>query len=160
MLSLRTASGRHDKATSRRLADSGAKWKIIVLSACYSGGFIEALRDENSLINSASDVIRASFGCQATSEFTWFSRAFFDQALREEARSGRYSFLAVFEQAKQRVVDQEKAAGFEPSNLQMHIGTAMRDKRKVLEARLPERARNRVPPEGLLNDRTAQAPLT
>ena len=83
-------------------------------------------------------------------------RAFFDQALREEAKSGRYSFLAAFERAKQLVADQEKAAGFEPSNPQIHIGTAMREKLKLLEAKLQERARNRVPPEVPVNDRTAQ----
>lgn len=145
-------------ALARMLADSGAKWKIIVLSACYSGGFIEALRDENSLIITASDATRPSFGCEVTSEFTWFSRAFFDQALREEAKSGRYSFLAAFERAKQLVAEQEKAAGFEPSNPQIHIGAAMREKLKVLEAKLQERARNRVPPEVPVNDRTALAP--
>ena len=132
-----------------------ARWKRLETAQILKRFFF----CERSLIITASDATRSSFGCEATSEFTWFSRAFFDQALREEAKSGRYSFLAAFERAKQLVADQEKAAGFEPSNPQIHIGTAMREKLKELEARLQERAKARVPPEVPVNDRTAQAPL-
>jgi hypothetical protein len=121
---------------ARMLADSGIKWKIIVLSACYSGGFIEALKDDNSLIITAADATHQSFGCEADSDFTWFSRAYFDQALREEARSGRFSFVGAFERAKQLVAEQEKASGNEASNPQMFLGTAMQGKLKALEARL------------------------
>src|SRR6266705_1438754 len=34
-------------AIARMLADSGIKWKVIVISACFSGGFIEPLKDDN-----------------------------------------------------------------------------------------------------------------
>jgi hypothetical protein len=127
-------------ALARMLADSGIKWKIIVISACYSGGFIEALRDDNTLILTASDATHSSFGCEAGSDFTWFSKAYFDQALREQAKQGSYSFTAAFERAKVLVAEREKAAGYEPSNPQIHLGNAMRDKLKDLEARLAQRA--------------------
>ena len=122
------------------LADSGIKWKIIVISACYSGGFIEALKDDNTLILTASDATHTSFGCETDSDFTWFSKAYFDQALREQAQQGRYSFTEAFERAKVLVAEREKAAGHEPSNPQMHLGSAMREKLKELEARLAQRA--------------------
>lgn len=127
-------------ALARMLADSGIRWKIIVISACYSGGFIEALKDENTLILTASDATHTSFGCETDSDFTWFSKAYFDQALREEARQGRYSFIAAFERARVLVAEREKAAGHEPSNPQMHLGSAMREKLKELEARIARRA--------------------
>lgn len=121
---------------SRMLADSGIKWKIIVISACYAGGFIEALKDDNTLVITAADATHTSFGCEAESEFTWFSRAYFDQALRSEADGGTYSFTGAFERAKVAVTEREKAEGYEPSNPQMFIGNAMREKLKALEARL------------------------
>ncbi len=116
---------------SRTLADSGIKWKVIVISACYSGGFIEALKDENTLVITASDATHTSFGCEAGSEFTWFSHAYFDQALRTT-----YSFIAAFERARALVGEREKKEGFEPSNPQMHVGGAIRGKLAALERRL------------------------
>ena len=127
-------------ALSRMLADSGIKWKIIVISACYSGGFIEALKDDNTLVITAADATHTSFGCEAASDYTWFSRAFFDQALREEAGKGSYSFTAAFERAKTLVAEREKEAGYEASNPQMFVGASMKGKLKTLEARLAARA--------------------
>ncbi len=127
-------------ALARMLADSGIKWKIIVISACYSGGFVEALKDDNTLILTAAEATHTSFGCETGSDFTWFSKAYFDQALREQVKQGGYSFTAAFDRAKVLVAEREKEAGFEPSNPQMHLGNAMREKLKELEARLAQRA--------------------
>ncbi len=131
-------------ALARMLADSGIKWKIIVLSACYSGGFIEALKDDNTMIVTASDATHTSFGCEANSEFTWFSRAYFDEALRDEAKRGTFSFAGAFERARTAVAEREKAAGYEVSNPQMFVGAGMREKLKTLEARLADAARGAV----------------
>lgn len=131
-------------ALARMLADSGIKWKLIVLSACYSGGFIEALKDDNTMIVTASDATHTSFGCEANSEFTWFSRAYFDEALRDEAKRGTFSFSSAFERARTSVAAQEKSAGFEPSNPQLFVGAAMREKLKTLEARLAGAAKMTV----------------
>ena len=116
---------------SRMLSDSGIKWKVIVVSACYSGGFVEPLKDDNTLIITASDADNASFGCEANSKFTWFSQAFFDQALRSTR-----SFSAAFALAKAAVAEREKSEGFTPSNPQMYLGEAMKAKLEALEHRL------------------------
>ncbi len=121
---------------SRMLADSGIKWRVIVLSACYSGGFIESLKDANTLVITASDAKQPSFGCETTSESTWFGRAFFDEALREQAKQGTYSLEAAFGRARESVAAREKSAGYAPSNPQMFMGGAMREKLRSLEARL------------------------
>lgn len=123
-------------ALARALADSGIKWKVIVLSACYSGGYIEPLRDDNTLIITASDATHSSFGCEPESEFTWFSRAFFDEALRDQARRRTYSLLEAFEKARSTVAAREAEKNFEPSNPQLFVGAAMRDKLKSMEDRL------------------------
>jgi hypothetical protein len=116
---------------SRMFADSGIKWKVIVVSACYSGGFVEPLRDDNTLIITAADAENTSFGCEASSNFTWFSQAYFDHALRSTR-----SFFEAFDLARIRVTEREKSHGYTPSNPQMHLGEAMRQKLEALERRL------------------------
>ena len=54
---------------------------VIVISACYSGGFIDALKDERTLVMTAARADRTSFGCSDDSDFTYFGRALFAEAL-------------------------------------------------------------------------------
>lgn len=121
-------------ALARMLADSGIKWKVIVISACFSGGFIEPLKDDNTLIITAADAFHSSFGCDYDSDYTWFSQAFYDEALRDT-----FSFLEAFEAAKEAVGERERAEGYPPSNPQMFAGNAMRKKLAALEKRLAAR---------------------
>lgn len=124
---------------ARMLSDSGVKWKVIVISACYSGGFIEALRDENTLIITSANPSQPSFGCEVSSDYTWFSRAFFDEALRAQAEGGTFSLEAAFEKARDTVAAREKAEGYEPSQPQIHVGNAIRAKLESLARRLAGR---------------------
>ena len=57
--------------------------KVVVISACYSGGFIPALKDERTLIMTASRADRVSFGCSEEADFTYFGDALFGQALNQ-----------------------------------------------------------------------------
>ena len=122
-------------ALARMLADSGIKWKVIVISACFSGGYIEPLKDDNTLIITAADAFHSSFGCDYESEYTWFSEAFYDEALRDT-----FSFAEAFEAAKETVDDRERDEGSPPSNPQMFAGAAIRKKLAALEKRLAARA--------------------
>ena len=63
------------------LKSSGIRWKVVVVSSCYSGGFIDALKDEGTLVITASRHDRASFGCADQNDFTYFGRAFFKESL-------------------------------------------------------------------------------
>jgi hypothetical protein len=118
-------------ALARMLADSGIKWKVIVISACFSGGYVEPLKDENTLVITAADATHESFGCRYDSDYTWFSEALYDEALRET-----YSFAEAFEAAKKTVAEREKAERFSPSNPQIAMGSAIRKKLAALEKRL------------------------
>jgi hypothetical protein len=118
-------------ALARMLADGGIKWKAIVISACFAGGFIEPLKDANTLIITAADAFHSSFGCDEDSDYTWFSRALYDEALRKT-----FSFATAFEMAKRTVSDRERAEGYAPSNPQIFVGEAMRKKLASLEKRL------------------------
>jgi len=116
--------------TLRGLLDgAGIKWRIVVVSACYSGGFIEELRDDNTLVLTASEADKASFGCGHRSDATYFGEALFQHGLAQSD-----SLLAAFEAARVRVAEREKADGAGPaSNPQIFVGPAMAEKLKELD---------------------------
>jgi hypothetical protein len=115
------------------LDDAGIKWRIVVVSACYSGGFIEALKDEHTMVVTASDAKHTSFGCGNDFDFTYFSKAYYDDALRK-----MYSFEQAFALAKESIRQRELKEGLEPSNPQMYMGAAMKQKLSTLEQRLSQ----------------------
>jgi hypothetical protein len=121
-------------ALSRMLHDSGIKWKVLVISACYSGGYIEPLKDDNTLIITASDALNTSFGCDNGRDFTYFGKAYFDEALRRTA-----SFAEAFELARQSVARREREEKLAPSNPQIHVGAAIKSKLAALQQRLEKR---------------------
>ncbi|WP_180113838.1 C13 family peptidase [Acinetobacter sp. YH12063] len=110
---------------------SGIRWRVIVISSCYSGSFIPALQNDNTLIITASAADRQSFGCSNEAEYTYFGRAFFDQAMREQT-----SIQAAFNETKATVAKWEAAQGFEPSEPQWSMGKNMALMLPQLEQRL------------------------
>lgn len=99
------------------LDDSGIKHRIIVVSACYSGGFVEALRDDNTLVITAAAADRNSFGCSNENDFTYFGKAYFDEALRKT-----WSFTEAFEMARPVIAARERAQEYTPSEPQIAVG--------------------------------------
>ncbi|HEX5864347.1 MAG TPA: C13 family peptidase [Casimicrobiaceae bacterium] len=116
------------------LDDAGIKWRIIVVSACYSGGFVEPLKDDYTLIMTASAADRTSFGCGRESEATYFGDALFQHGLRFED-----SFVKAFNYAKQWIAERERAEKREPSNPQIFVGDEMAAKLPKLETELRAR---------------------
>ncbi|CAI8998816.1 MULTISPECIES: C13 family peptidase [Pseudomonas] len=88
--------------------------KIIVISSCYSGGFIPALKDERTLIMTASRADRVSFGCSEEANFTYFGDALFARALNQTD-----DLEQAFKLAKATVAERELADGFEASEPQI-----------------------------------------
>lgn len=129
-LELRQLSARGIK---QALDAHGIKWRVIVISACYSGGFIEPLRDDHSLIITAADATHASFGCSNEEDYTYFGRAYFGQQLQ-----ATLSFTEAFAAAGRTVAEWERERGFEPSRPQMHVGATIEKKLGALEHRLGE----------------------
>lgn len=111
------------KQLRRMLDDSGIKWRIIVLSACYSGGFIDALKTEYSLIMTAAAADKTSFGCADNSDFTYFGDALFRQALNDTR-----DFIAAFDTAKTHIGEWEKSQEKTPSDPQIYEGKLIRAK--------------------------------
>lgn len=116
------------------LDEAGIRRRVIVLSACYSGGFIPALQSPDTLVVTAADADRTSFGCQDDAELTYFGRAFFDDALRRE-----YSLRASYDRAVAAIAEREKEGGFELSRPQWWIGEQM-------QRDLPELQKSLFPP--------------
>jgi len=105
------------------LDESGINWRVMVVSACYSGGFIDALQSPMSLVITAASADRASFGCGAEAQITYFGRAFLVEALNKTQ-----SLIAAFELASEAVAVREKADDFTASNPQIAIGTLIQQK--------------------------------
>lgn len=133
------------------LDESGIKHRVIVVSACYSGGFINALKNENTLVISASAPDKNSFGCGNHNDWTYFGEAYFNEALRKT-----HSFVEAFQLARPQIEAREKQEKFDPSNPQIAIGAAMQAKLAALEQQLRSRA---APPAIQAADDLAPNPM-
>ncbi|AHL77022.1 peptidase C13 [Stutzerimonas stutzeri] len=88
--------------------------KVVVISACYSGGFIEPLKSPHTLVITAARADRVSFGCSEESDFTYFGRALFAEALQETK-----DIVEAFTLAQARVAEREQADHYQASEPQI-----------------------------------------
>jgi len=107
------------------------RWRVLVISACYSGSFIPALESPDTIVITASAADRASFGCQAEADYTYFGRAFFAEAMRTQN-----SLTDAFKVAQASIRAREKQDDFPASNPQMRIGSNIAAVLPQLESRL------------------------
>lgn len=110
---------------------SGIRYRVVVVSACYSGAFVQPLADPNALVITAANANRQSFGCGKKSPITEFSKALYLEALRET----RF-FPAAAREAMRIVHETEREQGRKHSYPQMRLGAALEDPLKNLEQRL------------------------
>jgi hypothetical protein len=94
------------KELAARLKETGIRWKVVVVSACYGGGFIDPIKDKRTLVIAAARYDRQSFGCADENDFTYFGRAFFKDALPQSV-----SFQDAFRKAERLVAEQERSDG-------------------------------------------------
>ena len=115
------AGRRREILTPARLAgmldQTGVRYRIVVISACYSGVFIPRLANPDSLVITAADADHSSFGCEDRAKWTYFGDAFFNIALRRTTR-----LKDAFVLARELVAQREARNGFEPSHPQMAGG--------------------------------------
>lgn len=109
--------------------------KVLVISACYSGGFIPQLQDAKTLLMTAARADRVSFGCSEENDFTYFGRALFAEALQQTDDLQR-----AFELAQASVAQREKADGFEASEPQIWPAKAVLAQWRKLREQQAERA--------------------
>jgi len=113
-LPLRDLSG---DMLAEALQESGIKWRVIVISACHAGAFIEPLKDDNTIVITAARADRSSFGCADDRDLTYFGEAFFREALPNAT-----SLRDAFDKAKALIAEREKEEGVEASLPQAYFG--------------------------------------
>jgi Peptidase C13 family len=105
------------------LDELGIRYRVIAVSACYSGGWIGPLQNEDTLVMTAADSEHTSYGCGSKSELTFFGRAVFDEQLRKTL-SFEQAFNAAVPVIRQREIAEKKDDGF--SNPQIFVGRNVR----------------------------------
>jgi len=98
------------------------------VSACYSGGYVEPLRDANTMVITAAAPDRTSFGCEPGRDFTYFGQAFFRDALAKTR-----SFTKAFDLAKDIVMQQETSEKLTPSMPQIWVGGAIAERLRTMD---------------------------
>lgn len=99
------------------LDEAGIRHRVLVISACYSGGFAKALRGPDTLLLMAAHRERTSFGCGNDSVATFFGRAWLVEGLNATT-----DFDTAFVQATAAIEARELAEGLEPSRPQINRG--------------------------------------
>jgi len=99
---------------------AGIRWRVIIVSACYSGSFIEALRSPETLVITAAAADRASFGCGHKNAWTYFGEAYFAESLTKT-----HDLVAAFALARTVIEKRETAEGKLPSRPQIALGSAI-----------------------------------
>jgi hypothetical protein len=112
---------------------SGIRWRVVVVSACYAGVFIDELKSETTAIVTAADAAHSSFGCDEDRELTWFGEAFLKDAL-----PGASSLEEAFHKASGLIARREETEHETHSNPQLSMGGAIRRKLGELKAEKAE----------------------
>jgi len=107
-----------DEDLASALRDSGIRRRIIVISACYAGAFIQPLENPDTIVIAAAAPDRTSFGCSDDRDMTYFGEAFYRDAL-PHARSLQDAFST----AQAAIADRERQEHQTPSQPQAYFGT-------------------------------------
>jgi hypothetical protein len=102
------------------LRDAGIQWRVIIVSACYSGAFVEPLRGPETIVITAAAADRSSFGCSSDRDFTYFGEAFYRDALPDAK-----SLHDAFAKAKAAIAAREHREGMTPSEPQAFFGAEL-----------------------------------
>ena len=105
------------------LQASGIRWRVLMISACYSGTFVDPLKNDYTIIFTAARADRTSFGCDDERELTYFGEALFREALPASS-----SLLEAFTRTQRIITQREEEEGLEASQPQLFIGEQMRRK--------------------------------
>ena len=94
---------------------------IVVLSACFSGGFIPGLERNDRMIFTAARPDRTSFGCGESDKYPYFDTCFLEQA------PGAHDFVNLAQRTTACIAAKERATGATPpSEPQLWIGPAIK----------------------------------
>lgn len=118
-------------ALREALDASGIRHRLLIVSSCYSGGFIPGLAGPDTLLITAARFDRPSFGCGDTGSATWFGHALLVEGLNRDG-----GLVAAFEYARRQVERREKTEDVDPSHPQISIGADIFARLQAWEATL------------------------
>jgi len=121
------------------LDEAAIRWRIVIVSACYAGVFLDALKGEQTLVMTAADATHSSFGCDDDRELTYFGQALLQDSL-PRAKSLEQSFTI----AAGLIRDRESGEHEIHSNPQIAVGPRMHEKLMQLEAAARSSARGTI----------------
>jgi len=99
------------------LREHAFRWKVVVVNACYSGGFVPPLRGDGTLVITAARSDRSSFGCGSDSDITYFGKAWLVDALNHTD-----DFIDAFQRASKTIAGWENLDKLTPSEPQIDVG--------------------------------------
>ena len=117
------------------LEELGIKRRILFLSACFSGVFVNPLSSADTAIFTAAAANRSSFGCEAENDWTFYGDALINNALRTPQ-----SLSKAAEQTANLVAKWEVERKLIASLPQQRIGKGVNAWLPALEARMPTTA--------------------
>jgi hypothetical protein len=111
------------------LNEAHIRWRVIIVSACYSGIFIPVLKNESTLIMTAADARHSSFGCDDTRDLTYFG-----EALLRDALPRACSLDAAYTDMARIIRRRETEEGEIHSNPRLFVGPGMQARLPLLDA--------------------------
>jgi hypothetical protein len=112
-----------DEDLGKALAESGIRWRVIIISACYAGAFIDSLKNPQTIVIAAAAADRTSFGCSNDRDLTYFGEAFYRDAL-----PGSRTLRGAFEKAAAAIDAREHREHVDPSKPQAYFGAELEAK--------------------------------
>ncbi len=116
------------------LDEAGVRHRVVSVSACYSGSWIQPLQDDGTLVMSAADAEHTSYGCGRKSDLTYFGKAMYEEQLRHATRSFEQAHAAARTPIDEREQQAGKNDGY--SNPQIAVGDGVRKQLEKLRRRL------------------------
>lgn len=110
------------------LDESGIRFRVVIVSACYAGVFVDALKSDDTLVMTAADADHSSFGCDDDRDLTYFGEAFLKDSV-PATRTLEEAFAKTAVLIQQRETSEHKIR----SNPQISVGAHIREKLAELE---------------------------
>jgi len=95
---------------------------VALISACYSGVFVDPVQAPNRIILTAAAADRTSFGCSAEAEYTYWDGCLLDELPGATTWAGLYESIDA-------CITRKEAGGFTPSQPQLSLGADVADLR-------------------------------
>lgn len=114
----RLTSGLRPSHLAALLNQANIRNRVVIVSACFSGAFIAPLANDDTIVLTAAQHDRTSFGCRPENEWTFFGDALFNHGIRNGE-----NLIEAFDNAKRLIERWEREQNLSPaSNPQRYVG--------------------------------------